>query len=241
MTQITATQGQSRLLAISHRARELMLLRVAWRTRAQYEWVHHVRLAERYGLTPHDVAAIATGTCESWTPLEHDLIAATDQLLDQYRIEADTWNRLAAALDERQLVELPFIVGTYTCLAMAFNSWCLQAKTASTQAAFHHCPFRATTRRLERPPRLTAADEARLLVLRARIDRSSGGQTDFRNSALTVLFDGDAGTSVGEFTNIGDHLRRKSRTHHPDNSEAITADSRKRPLCPACGIRMHAR
>ncbi|MEE6140173.1 carboxymuconolactone decarboxylase family protein [Mycobacterium sp. 050128] len=114
--------------AIGHRARELMLLRVAWRTRAQYEWVHHVRLAERYGLTPGDIAAIASGTSESWTPLERDLVAAADELLDHYRIEADTWSRLAEVLDERQLVELPFIVGTYTCLAMAFNSWGLQVE-----------------------------------------------------------------------------------------------------------------
>ncbi|OMB92306.1 hypothetical protein A5732_19245 [Mycobacterium colombiense] len=114
--------------ATGHRARELMLLRVAWRTRARYEWVHHVRLAERYGLTKDDVAAIAVGFSESWAPLERDLVAATDELLDHYRIEADTWNRLAEALDERQLVELPLIVGTYACLAMAFNSWGLQVE-----------------------------------------------------------------------------------------------------------------
>ncbi|WP_157373236.1 carboxymuconolactone decarboxylase family protein [Mycobacterium colombiense] len=114
--------------AISHRARELMLLRVAWRTRARYEWVHHVRLAKRYGLTPHDVAAIAVGSSESWTPLERDLVAATDEMLDHYRIEADTWNRLAGALDERQLVEVPLVVGTYACLAMAFNSWGVQVE-----------------------------------------------------------------------------------------------------------------
>jgi 4-carboxymuconolactone decarboxylase len=114
--------------AIGHRARELMLLRVAWRTGALYEWVHHVRLASRYGLDPEDVRAIAVGTSEAWSPLELDLVRATDQLLDSYRIDDATWNRLAQHLDERQLVELPFIVGTYTCLAMAFNSWDLQVE-----------------------------------------------------------------------------------------------------------------
>ena len=38
----------------------------------------------------------------------------------------DTWSRLAERLDERQLVELVFVVGTYTVLAMAFNSFGLQ-------------------------------------------------------------------------------------------------------------------
>ena len=63
---------------------------------------------------------------DAWTPLEADLLAATDQLIDDYRIDDDTWARLAEHLDERQLVELVFVVGTYTGLAMAFNSFGLQ-------------------------------------------------------------------------------------------------------------------
>lgn len=63
--------------AVGHRARELMVLRVAWRTRASYEWVHHVRLALRYGLEPDEMIAIAEGGSETWSPLERDLVAAT--------------------------------------------------------------------------------------------------------------------------------------------------------------------
>jgi 4-carboxymuconolactone decarboxylase len=114
--------------AIGHRNRELMLLRVAWRTKATYEWVHHVRLAPRYGLDAADVEAVTVGASRSWSELETDLVAAADQLLDRYRIDDTTWNRLRRHLDERQLVELPFIVGAYTCLAMAFNSWNLQVE-----------------------------------------------------------------------------------------------------------------
>ena len=47
-------------------------------------------------------------------------------MLDHYRISDDTWTRLAEQLDERQLMEVVFTVGTYTCLAMAFNSFGLQ-------------------------------------------------------------------------------------------------------------------
>ena len=112
---------------IEPRLRELMVLRVAWRTRSTYEWAQHVRLAERYAVTPDDVAAIGEGhTAPRWSPLEADLLAATDQLLDSYRIDDDIWARLAEHFDERQLVELLFVVGTYTCLAMAFNSFGLQ-------------------------------------------------------------------------------------------------------------------
>jgi 4-carboxymuconolactone decarboxylase len=113
--------------ALEHRMRELMILRVAWRTRSRYEWVQHVRVSAGVGVTPEELDAIARGAeADAWTPLEADLLAATDQMIDRYRIDDETWGRLAEQLDERQLVELVFVVGTYTALAMAFNSLGLQ-------------------------------------------------------------------------------------------------------------------
>jgi len=104
------------------RLRELMVLRVAWRTRAPYEWVQHVRLSKRYGVTDDEVAAVGVGAeSANWTALEADLLRATDQLLDSYRIDDDVWARLAAELDETSLVEMLYVVGTYTSLAMVFN------------------------------------------------------------------------------------------------------------------------
>jgi 4-carboxymuconolactone decarboxylase len=113
--------------ALGHRLRELMVLRVAWRTRATYEWVQHVRIGVNLGMTPDEITAITRGgEGADFEPLEAELLAATDQLIDRQRIEDETWARLAQHLDERQLVEVVFTVGTYTCLAMAFNSFGLQ-------------------------------------------------------------------------------------------------------------------
>jgi alkylhydroperoxidase family enzyme len=105
-----------------------MVLRVAWRTRSTYEWVQHVRLAQGCGITEDEIDAIARGADAgaTWTPLEADLLAATNELIDRYRIDERTWARLAEHLDERQLVEVVFVVGTYACLAMAFNSFGLE-------------------------------------------------------------------------------------------------------------------
>jgi 4-carboxymuconolactone decarboxylase len=112
---------------IDPRLRELVVLRVAWRTRAPYEWAQHVRLAARLGITPDEIDALRRGAdAGGWTPLEADALTATDQLVDGYRIEDETWASLAERLDERQMVELVFVVGTYTGLAMAFNSLRLQ-------------------------------------------------------------------------------------------------------------------
>jgi alkylhydroperoxidase family enzyme len=103
-----------------------MVLRVAWRTRSRYEWVQHARIAQKLGITTEEIAALADGASVEWAPLERELLDATDQLVDGYRVDDDTWARLAEQLDERRLVELVFVVGTYVGLAMAFNSFGLQ-------------------------------------------------------------------------------------------------------------------
>ena len=75
------------------------------------------------GITTAEIDAVGRGVDAGiWSALEADLVAAADQLLDRYRIDDETYARLAEHLDEPQLIELTFVVGTYTCLAMAFNS-----------------------------------------------------------------------------------------------------------------------
>jgi alkylhydroperoxidase family enzyme len=109
------------------RWRELAVLRVAWRTHSLYEWVQHVRLAPRYGITTDEIKAVAgSPDRHAWSPLEADLLEATDQLLDRYWVDDETWAGLASQLDERQLIEFAFVVGTYTCLAMVFKSFGLE-------------------------------------------------------------------------------------------------------------------
>jgi 4-carboxymuconolactone decarboxylase len=109
---------------LADRVRELMILRVAWRTGSTYEWLQHARIADRYTITAAEIDAVTIGaTAPEWTTREADVLAATDQLMDRYCIDDETWERLSQHFDERQLVELVFVVGTYMCLAMAFNSF----------------------------------------------------------------------------------------------------------------------
>lgn len=103
------------------RLRELAVLQVAHRTGSTYEWAQHVKLSQRYGVTAEEVDAIAAGENAEWSALEGDVLWATKQLLDGYRIDEQTWDRLASELDEKSLVELLFVIGTYTSLAMVFN------------------------------------------------------------------------------------------------------------------------
>jgi alkylhydroperoxidase family enzyme len=115
--------------SLDARLRELVILRVAWRTRSTYEWVQHAARAPDHGITPAEIDALGGGAVtDTWSQLESAVLAATDQMIDTYRIDDDTWSRLAKEFDERQMIELTFVIGTYTCLAMAFNSFGLQVE-----------------------------------------------------------------------------------------------------------------
>ena len=104
------------------RLRELAILRVALVRRSAYEWGQHVRIGLEAGITPDEIDRIASGT----TAFEGDdaiVIAATDELLADGRLGDERWRQLRSFLDEHQAFELLFAVGTYTMLAMVFETW----------------------------------------------------------------------------------------------------------------------
>ncbi len=103
--------------------RELVILRVAWRTRSGYEWRAHRRMGADTGLTTAQLDAIGDGPASPvWTPLERALLRATDEMIDRHAVSDETWGDLAAHLGRAQLLELLFVVGGYLCLAVVLNS-----------------------------------------------------------------------------------------------------------------------
>jgi alkylhydroperoxidase family enzyme len=109
--------------SLDPRHRELVVLRAAWRAKQEYEWVQHIRLAKRLQFSDAEIEAVTKGAAGGeWSTLEADLLIAADELLDDFRVSDATWARLSESLDVKQLIELVFVVGTYTALAMVFNS-----------------------------------------------------------------------------------------------------------------------
>src|ERR1700753_2019801 len=82
------------------RLRELVILRVAWRYRCDYEWAHHVNLAGHAGVAPAECEAVKDGPeAGVWAEIDQLALRATDQLCDQGRIDGATWAALAAQAD----------------------------------------------------------------------------------------------------------------------------------------------
>jgi 4-carboxymuconolactone decarboxylase len=108
---------------LSARHRELLILRVAWRTRSGYEWEQHTRMGAEAGVTTLQVEAITEGPAAAvWTPLERTLLTAVDEIVDVHAVGDATWAALAAEFDPAELFELLFLVGGYLCLAGVLNS-----------------------------------------------------------------------------------------------------------------------
>jgi len=106
------------------RQRELLVLRVAARRGAEYEWRQHVFIARDLGFTDADIERVAEGPhADGWSPIDAAMLRAVDELVADAQIADDTWAVLAGELDRHQLMDLVFTVGAYDLLAMAFKSF----------------------------------------------------------------------------------------------------------------------
>lgn len=108
--------------------RELLILRVAWRTRSGYEWSQHRRMGADAGLNEAQLEAVLEGPdANVWTAKERTLLRATDEMIDNFAVSAETWNELTSTFGSAEVFELLFVVGGYLCLATVLNSIGLQA------------------------------------------------------------------------------------------------------------------
>jgi 4-carboxymuconolactone decarboxylase len=112
---------------LSARVREILIQRIAWLRHAEYEYVAHVALGKRAGLTDAEIELIQRGPgAEGLAAGDADLLRAVDELKEEARISQKTWDALSQVYDQEEMLEIIFIVGCYETLAMALNSCAVQ-------------------------------------------------------------------------------------------------------------------
>lgn len=110
--------------------REIVILRVAHRYKSEYEWDQHVLIAGMIGLGPEHFEAVVTGPdAVLWSDLERLCLRTADQLCENHDIDDATWTALASEFDTRQMMELLFIVGSYSMLAWVFRAARMQTES----------------------------------------------------------------------------------------------------------------
>ncbi len=109
------------------RLRELAILRTGWLCLAEYEWGQHAVFARRAGISNQEIARVKSGPeAGGWTEMEAAMLRAVDELHYDACVSDDTWAILAAHLDERQLIEVPILVGQYHIVCFTLNTLGIQ-------------------------------------------------------------------------------------------------------------------
>jgi 4-carboxymuconolactone decarboxylase len=109
------------------REREIVILRIGWLCRAEYEFGRHRMVGLGAGLTEDEVRRITKGPdAAGWDAFDATLLRAADELHRDAFVTDATWAALSERYDTHQLMDLVFTVGQYNLVSMALNSFGVQ-------------------------------------------------------------------------------------------------------------------
>jgi AhpD family alkylhydroperoxidase len=102
--------------------KELIILRVAWRSACRYEWGHHRRMARELGASAAELDAVARESPAGLSPRMTAALRAVDQLLAHRVLDDATWQATSQELSHDAILELCVVVGHYVMVAMTLDS-----------------------------------------------------------------------------------------------------------------------
>lgn len=102
-----------RSATIPRREREIVILRVGWRSGSEYEFGQHTLIGRRAGLTDEEIARLTLPELDGWSDDDAALVAMSDDLCAHNEVSDGTWAKLAARWSEQQLLELLVLAGYY--------------------------------------------------------------------------------------------------------------------------------
>lgn len=95
-TIITLVSGDE---VLSHRLRELIIMRVAWESKSEYEWTQHWQVSLMFGMSEDEVVAVKDWqNADCFDDADKAVLAATDDTLMKGAISPATWANLARQL-----------------------------------------------------------------------------------------------------------------------------------------------
>lgn len=110
---------------VDPRLRELLILEVGYVTRNRYEFSHHVKISQGYGVTDDDVRDLARFNREEPNGLsapDRAVLTAARELTVEADISDATWAELAASYPDEQLVEIVLIISYYNHVTRLLRS-----------------------------------------------------------------------------------------------------------------------
>lgn len=118
---------------LDERCRELIILRVTWLWRCEYEWAHHSmsalgsRLFSEVEVERVKQPVLSLAESE-WREQEALLLLAVDELRECSNIKTETWQALSRHYSRQQLMDIVFTVGGYALSGMFMNAFGIPLK-----------------------------------------------------------------------------------------------------------------
>lgn len=101
------------------RLRELAILQVGWLAQSPYEWSHHVKIGQEFGVSEDDirgVIAACDGKEGSLEPLARLIVEAAREMTADLAVSDVTFERLKASFDNECLTDLVITMAFYNAV-----------------------------------------------------------------------------------------------------------------------------
>ena len=106
------------------RLRELVIMRLGWTTRSNYEWTQHWRVSLQLGIPEEDLVAVREWqTSDRFSEADRAVLQATDETVEQGFISPETWARCEAAVGGvEEQIELVAAIGNWRMVSSILRS-----------------------------------------------------------------------------------------------------------------------
>ena len=107
------------------RLRELAILQVGWLARSAYEWSHHVKIGQDFGVTEADIEGLIAenqGKTSALEPLARLVLKAAREVYEGPGIAADTFAALRKELDNAEVMDLVITASFYCAVVRILAS-----------------------------------------------------------------------------------------------------------------------
>lgn len=101
------------------RLRELAILAVGWVTRSPYEWSHHVKISQDFGVTDDDIKALIAeldGKANALDPVAKLVLKAAREMTTTLTVPDATFAALKQHFDNERLTDLVLTISFYSAV-----------------------------------------------------------------------------------------------------------------------------
>lgn len=107
------------------RLRELAILAVGWITQAPYEWSHHVKIGQEFGVSEDDIRGLIAeceGRANALEPVAKLIIKAAREMTADLAVSDGTFAELKKNFDNERLTDLVITMAFYNAVVRYLGS-----------------------------------------------------------------------------------------------------------------------